>query len=204
MKSPRRIFLGWSGASGSIYGIRTLQMLVDAGVSVDLCLSEAAKRVLHLETDFRFDGDPHSLMEGRPATGVRVHQEQDIGAAPASGSSRVGAVLVVPCSLSTVAGIAGGSARTLIERAAQVALKEDRPLVIMPRETPLSRLHLDLLSRLAWAGATILPACPGFYHRPKTILELVDPVCARVLAKIGVATEGVPVWEGMSPTSRPC
>jgi len=194
---PRRVFLGVSGASGALYAIRTLQMLIAAGVHVDLVYSAAARRVLQEETELRLGEDPSVLLAaGQDADLVRLWSHQDIGAPPASGTALGEAVLLVPCSLSTVAGIAHGSAANLIERAAQVALKEGRRLLVVPRETPLGRLHLDNLSRLAWAGATILPASPGFYHRPQSVLDLVDHVCAKILDSCGIAQDRLPPWDG--------
>lgn len=194
----RRIFLGVSGASGALYAVRTLQMLVAAGISVDLCHSPTARRVLREECDLEFDGkDPRPLLaEGQSAALVRCHDHADVGAPPASGTALGEAVVLVPCSLTTLAGVAEGRAGNLLERAAQVALKEGRRLVIVPREAPLARTHLDQLSRLAWAGATVLPASPGFYHRPQSIVDLVDHVCAKILGVLEVPQSVVPAWDG--------
>lgn len=195
--SPDRVCLAISGASGSLYAVHTLRMLVAAGVAVDLVVSPSAVRVLHEETELRYRGKPADLLaEGQDASLVTIHRHQDIGAKPASGTSGPPVVLVVPCSLTTLAGIAAGSAANLTERAAQVALKEGRQLVLVPRETPLSRLHLDRMSALAWAGATILPASPGFYHRPSSIEELVDHVCAKILQVCGIPQDRVAAWDG--------
>lgn len=191
----RRIVLAVSGASGAIYALRCLQMLTAANVQVDLIYSKAALRVLREECDIDFDGDLSLLLEDQKLHSlVTVHQHHDIGAAPASGTALGEAVIVLPCSLSTLAGISNGSAANLIERCAQVALKEQRQLIIVPRETPLSRTHLDHMSSLAWAGATILPASPGFYHRPQSIIELVDHVCAKILAVCDVPQTSVAPW----------
>jgi len=193
----RRVFLGVSGASGALYAVRTLQMLVAAGVAVDLVYSGAARRVLQEETSLILQDDPSLLLEdGQDASLVKLWPHGDIGAPPASGTSLGEAVLLVPCSLSTVAGIAHGSAANLLERAAQVALKEGRKLLVVPREAPLGRTHLDNLSKLAWAGATVLPASPGFYHQPKTVLDLVDHVCAKILACCDIEQDQVPAWDG--------
>jgi 4-hydroxy-3-polyprenylbenzoate decarboxylase len=178
-------------------------MLVQAGVKVDLVYSDAARRVLLEEMDLRLEEDPSILLaDGTDASGVHLWSHRDIGAPPASGTAIGEAVLLVPCSLSTLGGIAHGSAANLIERAAQVALKEGRKLVVVPRETPLSRLHLDNLSRLAWAGAVVLPAAPGFYHRPQRIEELVDHLCAKILGCCGIAQDRVPAWDGGAGTKR--
>jgi len=194
---PTKVFLGVSGASGAIYAVRCLQMLVAAGVEVDLVYSNAARRVLFEELDLRLQKDPSVLLlPDQDADLVRLWPHGDIGAPPASGTAIGEHVLLLPCSLSTLGGIAHGSAANLIERAAQVALKEAKNLVVVPRETPLSRLHLDLLSKLAWAGATVLPAAPGFYHRPTTIEELVDHLCAKILNVCGIPQDRIPAWDG--------
>ncbi|KAA3608092.1 MAG: UbiX family flavin prenyltransferase [Planctomycetota bacterium] len=193
---PNRVFLGVTGASGALYGLRTLQMLLQAGVEVDLVYSPAAKRVLFEECGLVFDRDPGVLFQGLEANGCRCFEHGDIGAPPASGTALGEAVLIAPCSLSTLAAVAQGRAGNLIERAAQVALKESRRLVLVPRETPLSRTHLDQMSRLAWAGATLLPACPGFYHQPQTVLDLVDHVCAKILDLCRIPQDRVPPWSG--------
>lgn len=193
----QRICLAITGASGAIYGVRTLQLLVAAGARVDLVVSPAACRVLAEECALRFAGDPRVLLApGQTAEGIRVHAHGDIGAPPASGTALGEAVVIVPCSLGTLSGVAAGRAGNLVERAAQVALKEGRRLIVVPRETPLGRIHLDHLVRLAWAGATVLPACPGFYHRPRTILELVDHVAAKILGVLGLPQDRVPPWDG--------
>ena len=193
----RRIFLGVSGASGAPYAVRTLQMLLRAGCEVDLVYSAAARRVLREECDIVLGDDPAPLLEdGYGADRVRLWPHGDIGAPPASGTALGDTVMLVPCSLQTLAAVAAGEAGNLILRAAQVALKEQRRLIVVPRETPLSRLHLDVLSRLAWAGATVLPAAPGFYHRPRTVAELVDHLCAKILGVAGVAQDAVAAWDG--------
>jgi flavin prenyltransferase len=195
--NPPRILLAVSGASGALYGVHTLRMLVDAGVQIDLVYSPAAVRVLHEETDYQYHGDPASLLLPKQnASLVQVHEHHDIGAAPASGSALGQAMIVAPCSLDTLAGIAVGRAGNLTERAAQVALKEGRKLILVPRETPLSRLHLDRMSALAWAGAILLPASPGFYHRPSRIEHLVDQVCAKILGVCGIEQSRVAPWHG--------
>ena len=200
--SPKRVVLAVSGASGACYGVHSLRMLVEAGVEVDLIYSNAAKRVLLEEMDIRLEQDPAVLLaEGQSASGIHWHDHKDIGAAPASGSSKAEAVFIVPCSLTTIAGIASGGAGNLIERAAQVALKEGKKLIVVPRETPLSRLHLDNLSRLAWAGATILPASPGFYHRPQSLEDLVNQLCSKIMGVCGIPQSRVPSWEGSKPAS---
>jgi flavin prenyltransferase len=196
-QTPQRVVLAVSGASGACYGVQTLRMLVQAGVEVDLIYSSAAKRVLMEEMSIPLEMDPQVLLKSEQSqAGIYMHDHADIGAAPASGSGLAELVIVVPCSLSTVAGIANGSASNLIERAAQVALKEGKKLIVVPRETPLSRVHLDHLSRLAWAGATILPASPGFYHRPQTLEELVSQLCSKILGVCGIPQNEIAPWQG--------
>ncbi len=194
---PSKVLLAVSGASGAIYATTTLRLLLQAGVKVDLIYSPAAVRVLKEEMDILLSNDPSVLIPtGQDRTSVQMHDHADIGAAPASGSSLAPVMIIAPCSLSTLAGIANGLASNLIERAAQVALKEGKKLVVVPRETPLSRLHLDHLSKLAWAGATVLPACPGFYQRPQSIEDLVTQLCSKILGVCGIAQNEVPPWTG--------
>lgn len=197
-ENARRIFLGVSGASGAPYAVRTLQLLVAAGAQVDLCYSPTARRVLMEECGLDFDGrDPGPLLlPGQSAAAVRCHAHNDVGAPPASGTALGDTAILAPCSLTTLAGVAEGRASNLLERAAQVALKEGRRLIVVPRETPLGRTHLDQLSRLAWAGAIVLPASPGFYHRPRSIGDLVDHVCAKILGAAQLPQSAVPPWDG--------
>ena len=199
----RKVVLGVSGASGACYAVRTLQLLVAAGVAVDLIYSNAARRVLQEEMDITLADDPAVLLaDASQAAAVHLWPNDDIGAPPASGTAIAEVVMLVPCSLSTIGGIAHGSAANLIERAAQVALKEGKHLLVVPRESPLSKLHLDCLSRLAWAGATILPASPGFYQKPATIAELVDQVCGKILNSCGIEQDCLPAWDGGAGGSR--
>ncbi len=197
MNPPSKVFLGVSGASGAIYALGCLQMLLEAEVEVDLVYSPAARRVLFEELDLVLAENPSILLPHWPATAkVHLWPHDDIGAPPASGTALGDAVLLVPCSLSTIGGISHGAASNLIERAAQVALKEGKKLVVVPRETPLSTMHLENLARLSWAGATILPASPGFYHRPQSVEELVQHLCAKMMACCGVPQQKMAAWDG--------
>jgi 4-hydroxy-3-polyprenylbenzoate decarboxylase len=197
MSKVTKVVLGVSGASGACYAVRTLQLLLHAGVAVDLVYSAAARRVLLEEVGIELHDDPSVLLDGlQSEAALRLWPHDDIGAPPASGTAIGDAVLLVPCSLSTIGAIAHGSAANLIERAAQVALKEGKQLLVVPRESPLSRMHLDCLSRLAWAGATVLPASPGFYQRPESIADLVDQVCGKILDSCGIAQDCLPPWQG--------
>jgi 4-hydroxy-3-polyprenylbenzoate decarboxylase len=176
-----------TGASGAPYAVRLLEALAGAGRDVWLIVSSHGWRLLDTESSVG------SLAELRERVGgaawdarVTVFDDGDRGARPASGSARAAGMVVCPCSMGTVAAIAAGTSRSLVERAADVALKERRPLVLVPRETPLSAIHLENMLRVTRAGAVVLPAAPGFYHRPAGIAELVDFVVARVLDQLGV------------------
>lgn len=179
---PRPIVFAVTGASGAPYAVRLLEQLLDAGQPVQLIVSGHGLRLLRTESGI------DSLAELRTRVGgerwdalVRVFDDADRGATPASGSARSRAMVICPCSMGTLSAISLGTSRSLVERAADVTLKERRPLVVVPRETPYSAIHLENMLRLARAGATVLPASPGFYHRPERIEELVDFVVARVL-----------------------
>ncbi len=198
-KPQRKVFLGVSGASGAIYACRTLQMLVAAEVEVALCYTEAAKRVLLEECKIDLKDDPSVLLAPEQNCDlIKLWPNQDIGAPPASGTAIGEAAILLPCSLSTLASVSSGKAQSLVARAAQVALKEGRKLIIVPRETPLNKIHLDQMSRLAWAGACIMPASPGFYHQPQSIEELVDHLCAKVLGVLDIPQSKVSEWGGSS------
>ncbi len=186
------VTVGITGASGAPYGVRLLEVLNDLHVPVRLVVSTTGWRLLEEELGL---GSVDSLREW---TGdwkdVTVFDDDDRGATPASGSAPSRGMVVCPCSMGTLASIAQGTTRSLIERAADVCLKERRPLVLVPRETPYSAIHLENMLRVTRAGAIVLPASPGFYHRPKSIGELVDFVVARVLSQLGLPHTIGPVW----------
>ena len=186
MKSLPVVF-AITGASGAPYGVRLLAQLVARRVPVSLILSSHGVRLLATETNVK------NLAGLRRAAGasafdqyVTVFDDADRGAAPASGSARTRGMVICPCSMGTLAAIAHGSSRSLVERAADVTLKERRKLILVPRETPLSAIHLENMLRLTRAGAVVLPAAPGFYNSPRGIPDLVDFVVARVLDHVGV------------------
>ena len=179
-----RVLVAITGASGAIYGVRTTQRLLDGGVDTEVILSSAARRVLQIEHDLA--GDPREFLAGADGRPPRLHDNADVAAAPASGSTAPEAMLVVPCSMGTAARIASGISSCLIERAADVMLKERRPLVVVPRETPLSTLHLRNLLALSELGVTVVPAAPGFYFKPGGIEDLIEFVVDRALQCAGV------------------
>jgi 4-hydroxy-3-polyprenylbenzoate decarboxylase len=176
------VVLAITGASGAPYAVRLLAALVALRVPTWLIVSSHGFRLLATESDLPdlVALRAHVGAEGFDAT-VRVFDDGDRGAAPASGSARTRGMVICPCSMGTVAAVAHGTSRSLVERAADVALKERRPLLLVPRETPLSLIHLENLAQVTRAGATVIPAAPGFYHRPTAISELVDFMVARVL-----------------------
>jgi len=186
-----------TGASGAPYAVRLLEALVAARRTVWLIVSGHGWRLLHTECGIT-DGD--ALRQRVGAAGwdaqVTIFADTDRGGSPASGSARTAGMVICPCSMGTLSAISLGTSRSLIERAADVTLKERRTLVVVPRESPLSAIHLENMLRLTKAGAVVLPASPGFYHRPSRIDELVDFVVARVLDHAGVPHEIVPRWQG--------
>lgn len=183
-----RIFLGITGASGAPYAQSLLRQLVHVGCEVGISVSRAGVQVLGTE----LYGDPSIGRADAVARltagleGVRVFEPHDFTAPYASGSARVDGYVICPCSMGTLASVAGGTMENLIQRAASVALKEGRRLVLVPRETPLSSIHLENMLRARNAGATVLFAAPGFYHEPETIDDLVSFVVARILDQLGI------------------
>jgi 4-hydroxy-3-polyprenylbenzoate decarboxylase len=191
-----RVFLGITGASGAPYAARLLSALAGTGCEVGVSASAAGVEVVATE----LYGDPElgrdEVLERLVAglDGVMVYAPDDYGSPFASGSARVDAYVICPCSMATVGTLAAGAMDNLIHRAASVALKEGRRLVLMPRETPLSAIHLEGMLTLRRAGATILFLAPGFYHSPSSIDDLVDFVVARALDQLGVQNELVKRW----------
>jgi len=188
MDAPLPIVVAVTGASGAPYAVRLVQALAAASRPTWLIVSAHGWRLLDTECGI---GSRDALREAVGAAQwdpwITTYDDGDRGARPASGSARTAGMVICPCSMGTVAAVSQGTSRSLVERAADVTLKERRPLVLVPRETPLSAIHLENMLRLTRAGATMLPAAPGFYHRPQRIEELVDFVVARVLDHLHVA-----------------
>lgn len=192
----KRIVVGLSGASGAIYGIRLLELLrALPDVETHLVVSDAAKRTIVEETDW--------VVKDVEALAARRYDNKDIGATIASGSFKTDGMVIVPCSIKTAASVAHCLADNLLTRAADVTLKEGRPLILAVRETPLHLGHLRVLTALAEMGAVILPPMPAFYNRPKQIEDLVDHTLARVLDRLGLPQHLVMEWQGTNRRSDP-
>ncbi len=189
------LVLGVTGASGAPYAVRLIRALVDLRVPTFLIISSHGWRLLRLETGIE---DEAALRERIPGDWGRVQlaDDSDRGAEPASGSARSRGMAICPCSMGTLSAIANGNSRSLIERAADVALKERRRLVLVPRETPLSEIHLRNMLTVTQAGAIVMPAAPGFYANPAGIDDLVDFVVARILDHMDVEHDLGPRWQG--------
>ena len=189
------VVLAITGASGAPYGVRLLEVLATHRVPTWLLVSSHGWRLL--EQECGIEGEPAL----RGATGgdwqsVTAFDDKDRGARPASGSARTAGMVICPCSMGTVSAVAHGTSRSLIERTADVTLKERRPLILVPRESPLSLVHLRNLVSATEAGAVVLPAAPGFYHRPTKVAELVDFVVQRVIDHLGLEIEIGQRWSG--------
>ena len=200
------ITVGVTGASGAILAQKTLLLLEeDSRVArVHLVVTETGQRLFGEELGLSA-GDPKQLpgkILGRPSAKIEVLPNKDVGASIASGSYEVNAMLVIPCSMGTLAAIANGTSDDLVARAADVMLKEGRKLVLCVRDTPFSRIHLENMLRAQQAGAVIMPAIPAFYHQPKTIDDLVTQYACRVLAQIGLPQEQMYRWTGHSASKE--
>jgi 4-hydroxy-3-polyprenylbenzoate decarboxylase len=188
------IVLALTGASGAVYGVRLLEVLARHRMPVWLIGSEHGMRLLREEVGIKsLDGLREAT--GGDWTSVTLFPDEDRGALPASGSQRTSGMVICPCSMGTVAAIAGGTSRSLVERAADVTLKERRKLILVPRETPLSLVHLRNLVAVTEAGAVVVPASPGFYHRPTKVSELVDFMVQRILDQLGLEIEIARRWK---------
>jgi len=191
------VVLAITGASGAPYGVRLLEVLATHEVPTWLLVSGHGWRLLTEECGI-LDGRDLKQATGGDWGSVRLFDDADRGAEPASGSARTAGMVVCPCSMGTVAAIAHGTSRSLIERAADVTLKERRPLILVPRETPLSIVHLRNLTLAAEAGAVVLPAAPGFYHKPAQVADLVDFIVQRIVDHLGLEIALVKRWGGGS------
>ncbi len=194
------IVVGVTGASGVIYARRLVEVLLASGIEVHLAASSTARRVIREEIPHL--ADPEKVFRFPGPAQPRVFSEKDLGAPFCSGSFPFRGVVVVPASMGSVGAIATGAGTNCIHRAADVALKERRTLVVVPRETPLSTIHLQNLLTLARAGAVILPACPAFYQGPSTLADQVDFITSRILDQLSIANRLYPRWGGPEPAAR--
>ena len=197
------LILGVTGASGLIYAVRALKFLLAAEYQIELVASKSTYTVWQAEQEIRMPGEPDKQEQfwreqaGVPSQGkLRCHPWSDVGAGIASGSFRTLGMIIIPCSMSTVAKLAGGLSSDLLERAADVQIKEGRKLVIVPRETPFSLIHLRNLTTLAETGVRIVPAIPAWYHNPQTIEDLVDFVVARARDQLDIDCVSIARWQG--------
>lgn len=188
MSATRKVVVGISGASGAVYGVRLLKALKELGVETHLVATETGREVMERETGLSI-GEVAALA-------TFSYDNTDMWAPISSGSFRIDSMVIAPCSMKTLAGIAHGYSQNLLLRAADVTLKEKRPLILVPRETPLSTVHLENMLALARIGVLILPAMPGFYNKPKTIEDLVDFVVSRILDRLGLEKATSPRWNG--------
>jgi 4-hydroxy-3-polyprenylbenzoate decarboxylase len=184
-----------TGASGAPYAVRLVDVLARNRVPTWLIVTGHGWRLLSSETGIA-DAAALRTATGGDWAGITLYPDEDRGAPPASGSARTSGMVICPCSMGTVAAIAGGTSRSLVERAADVALKERRKLILVPRETPLSLVHLRNLTSVTEAGAVVIPAAPGFYHRPTQVSQLVDFIVQRVLDHLGLEIDIAPRWQG--------
>lgn len=180
------IIVGISGASGVLYGIRLMEVLAEKGVKTHLIMTEAAEQIIEIETDYS--------SEAVKKLATWNHAPEDFSAPIASGSHITGGMVIAPCSMKTLGAVANGISDTLLTRAADVCLKEERKLILLPRETPLSLIHLENMLKAKKAGASILPACPGFYSRPKTIEDLINTMVGRALDLLGIENDIFRRW----------
>jgi 4-hydroxy-3-polyprenylbenzoate decarboxylase len=185
----KRLIVGLTGASGVIYGIRALEMLRAAAYETHLVISPAARATIAQETDW-------SVSDVEALATVR-HDHRDVGASIASGSFATQGMLIAPCSIKTLSAVANSYSSDLLSRAADVCLKEGRPLVLMVRETPLHKGHLKLMLAAADAGAILFPPVPAFYGRPQTVDDIITTSVGRALARLGIENQGYAEWRGM-------
>jgi len=198
MVEARRWVVGLTGASGSVYGIRLIEALLEQAIHVHLIITEAGWRVLKEEAGWETAKRQAALEErfGAAVAGglLRYHPVADIGASIASGSFRVDGMVIMPCSMGTLSGIAHGSSDNLMTRAADVMMKEGRRLLIVPRETPLTAIHLENMLKLARLGVRIIPAMPAFYYRPQSMNDMIDFMVGKVMDSMNVTHDLYRRW----------
>lgn len=206
---PRRVTLAITGASGAQYGLRLLQCLVASDIQVMVMISKAAQVVIATETDLALPGRPEeqetylSALYGAACGQIRVFGREQWMAPVASGSGAPASMVVCPCSTGCLSAIATGASNNLIERAADVALKERRQLILVPREAPYSEIHLEHMLKLTRMGVVVVPASPGFYHRPQSVEDMVDFIVARICNQLGVEQNLLPRWgDGLLSSPR--
>jgi len=203
----QRYFVGITGASGHRYAEALVRALLAAGCGVDLCVTASGAKVLRHELGLEAAHLPELLprwLGSEGARAVRVYPPEAVEAPASSGTALLSATILCPCSMGTLARVAAGFSSNLVERAADVALKEGRTLVLVPRETPLSAIHLENMLKLARLGAIVLPAAPGFYHQPRSVEDLVEHVVGKILDRLGIARAGAVRWTGeIEPPAEP-
>ena len=196
----KHLLVAITGASGSVYALRLIEEVLRTGCRVSLLLSEPGRQVLNHETSLGWNLDPtkrqRQVRSHFASARIECLDNGNLFATVASGSNPADAMVIIPCSMGTAGRIAAGLSETLLERAADVTLKERRPLLLVPRETPLSVIHLENLLRLARAGAVVIPAMPAFYHAPQSLDDLVNFVVGKVLDQLGIEHELFRRWEG--------
>jgi flavin prenyltransferase len=187
-----KYIVGITGASGSIYGVRLIEELLKSGNEVHLIITESGKKVLSYETEYTVELLKKHLEEF--GSNIKIHDVDNLFAPTASGSFKTDGMIILPCSMSTVGEIANGMSKNLVGRSADVCLKERRKLIVVPRETPFNTIHLRNLLSLSEAGAVILPAMPGFYHKPETIEDIIDFVVGKVMDSLGIENNLFKKW----------
>ena len=198
------IIVALSGGSGAPYSLRLLEVLLRTEHAVKVVLSPAAEKILALECDVHLEGSLMEKQEGlrralsieQIEIGLELYDHRDLAAPISSGSFHTSGMVIVPCSMGTLGRIAAGISSDLISRAADVVLKERRKLIVVPRETPLGEIHLRNMLTVTQAGAVLLPAMPGFYHRPQRVSDLVDMVVSRILDQLGIGNQIFKRWKG--------
>ena len=200
MDSPRRVSLAITGASGVQYALRLLECLVAQKVQVLVMISKAAQVVTAAETEIKLPGTPEAQesflneLYGAAEGQIRVFGRENWFAPVASGSGAPSSMVICPCSTGTLSAVATGASNNLIERAADVTLKERRKLILVPREAPYSEIHLEHMLKLTRMGAVVVPASPGFYHKPESVNDMVDFIVARILSQLDLQQDLMPAW----------